>query len=332
MHFIERHKRIFFGLLVILMCVIVIQYRAPIDNIHYGVSFSEYRSDQMGVDWKKTFDATVDDLHIIDFRLASHWQYIEPQPGVYNFDNLDYQVKRLEDVGGTAILVLGRRQPGWPECHTPQWARDLSQNDRNEAQIVFMTNVVNHYKSSKAIVNWQVENEPFLSSFAYDECGPIDKAFFEKEIETIKNLDNSRHILVTDSGNIGTWFSAYKYGDLFGTSVYVYLWSPTLGAVESFLPPAWYRAKYNIMRILFGKKDALLIELSLEPWLLQPIKDTDIEIQMERMGLDKMQHIIEYASHTGLQKQYLWGVEWWYWLKEKGIAEQWNFIKNTVNS
>ena len=35
------------------------------------------------------------------------------------------------------------------------------------------------------------------------------------------------------------------------------------------------------------------------------------------MSLEKFQENIEFAKKTGLDKIYLWGAEWWYWLKEK---------------
>jgi hypothetical protein len=44
------------------------------------------------------------------------------------------------------------------------------------------------------------------------------------------------------------------------------------------------------------------------------------------MDLDRMDNIIEYAEKTRFEYQYLWGGEWWYWLKEKhGVEEYWEY-------
>jgi hypothetical protein len=36
------------------------------------------------------------------------------------------------------------------------------------------------------------------------------------------------------------------------------------------------------------------------------------------MDFKKFKENIDFAKKTGLDTIYLWGVEWWYWLKEKG--------------
>ena len=35
------------------------------------------------------------------------------------------------------------------------------------------------------------------------------------------------------------------------------------------------------------------------------------------MNLEKFRDIIDFSSKTGFRQFYLWGVEWWYWEKEK---------------
>ena len=37
----------------------------------------------------------------------------------------------------------------------------------------------------------------------------------------------------------------------------------------------------------------------------------------------KFDEIIDYAKQTRYEKQYLWGGEWWYWLREQGDASFW---------
>ncbi len=292
--------------------------------ITYGMSFNTMYADELGLDWQETYDAILDELKVRNLRLAAHWPMIQPTGETYNFTELDYQVKRAEEVGANVVLAVGRRLPRWPECHIPEWAKELSQQERDEAQMRYMETVVNRYKSSPAVTVWQVENEPFLEIFAFEHCGELDTDFLDKEIALVRELDGTRPILVTDSGNLGTWRGAYSRGDMFGTSVYVHFWNPEIGQFRTFLPPWFYRVKDNLMEILYGEKKTVLIELSAEPWLLEPIVDVPVETQFARMNLEKFEDIITYAEGTHYDMQYLWGAEWWYWLHLQGRDEMWN--------
>lgn len=305
----------------------IAQYRKIPDNISYGISFSEFKSRELDLDPIQAFDAIVDDLGVREFRLSSHWPIVEPRNDEYDFSFLDYQIKRLEEVEGSVILTLGRRQPAWPECHIPEWAAEMNKAERNLELLSMIEVVVERYKDSPAIEYWQVENEPFLSAFAADECGPLDRDLLKREIDLVKTIDPTRDILVTDSGNIGTWVGAYRAGDLFGTSLYRYFWTPELGIFESRLPISFYRLKYNLIKMIYGKKPAFLIELAGEPWLTQKIVDTDIDTQISRMTLDMLKESIRFASKTGFDVQYLWGGEWWFYMTKHGHPEYWNYAK-----
>ena len=78
------------------------------------------------------------------------------------------------------------------------------------------------------------------------------------------------------------------------------------------------------MGVLYGEKPTILVELSAEPWLLEPIVDVPLDIQFTRMNLEKFEDILTYAEKTRYQEQYLWGAEWWYWLKVQDKPEMWN--------
>jgi hypothetical protein len=41
------------------------------------------------------------------------------------------------------------------------------------------------------------------------------------------------------------------------------------------------------------------------------------------MNPTKFDEILDYARETRYDTQYLWGAEWWYWLREQGRAEMW---------
>lgn len=320
-------KRILYwsiGLVVVSLFALWLLVQKPVpEQITYGMSFNTPYARELGLDWRETYDALIDDLQVRHFRLAAHWPMVEPVPNVFNFAELDYQIKRAEEVGATVVLAVGRRLPRWPECHIPTWVRELSLAEQQSVQLRYMEQVIRRYQNSPAVVMWQVENEPFLNVFATEQCGELNVPFLEKEIALVRELDTTRQILVTDSGNLGTWVGAYRRGDVFGTSVYVHFWNPELGQFRTVLPAWAYRVKDNLMKTFYGEKPTVLIELSGEPWLLEPITDVPIEVQFTRMNLQKFEDILSYAEATRFDTQYLWGAEWWYWLSLQGHPEMW---------
>lgn len=302
---------------------VLLSYGKNPDRISYGVSFSKQYSDELGLSWKEIFIATLDELHVKKLRLVAYWPMVEPEKGNFSFTELDFQMNEAKKRNANVILAIGRRLPRWPECHVPDWAKDLKWEDQKKEIIAYLTEVVERYKSYENLIYWQAENEPFLSVFAKENCGDLDEAFLHEEIAVVKRLDPQRQVLVTDSGNLGLWYGAWRSGDIFGTSAYLYLWNPTIGEVKSFYLPSFYKIKKNLATLLLGRKRTLLIELSLEPWLLEPIAGASLDVQLDRMGIDKWNEVVLFAKKTGFDEQYLWGVEWWYYMKGKGHPEYW---------
>lgn len=306
-------------------------------ELTYGASFSKFHSDELKLDWKEVYLALLDDLKVRNFRLSAHWPDTEPEDGKYNFSELDFQVKEADERNASVILAVGRRLPGWPECHEPEWlgsrlsAFSFQQDAKEFKQkelLEYIEAVVNRYKSFDNVKYWQIENEPYFTAFSRAACGPLDEDFFKEEIDLVRKLDPDRPILVTDSGELGTWHKAYRGGDVFGTTMYLYIWNRTIGPFRYPITPAFFRIKQNIIGALFGKKPSLVIELSVEPWLLQPIIETPINVQLERMGADKFDETINFSQETGFDTLYLWGAEWWYWMKtEQSHPEFWERAK-----
>ena len=324
-------RRIYIGigivgalLAVVAMVLFILALKPVPETITYGMSFNTPYARELGLDWRETYDAILNDLGVRHLRLAAHWPMVEPAEGVYNFSELDYQIKAAEAVGAEVVLAVGRRLPRWPECHIPDWIRDQVWEEQKAAQLTYMQKVVERYRDSPAVVMWQVENEPYLSVFAFEHCGELDEAFLRQEVAFVRSLDASRPILVTDSGNLGTWFGAYELGDVFGTSVYVHFWNPELGQFRTVLPPWFYRAKEGLVSLWHGEQETILIELSAEPWLVEPIVDVPLDVQFTRMNPEKFADILDYAQATRYERQYLWGAEWWYGLLLQGEEEMWN--------
>ncbi|MFA6338822.1 MAG: endo-1,4-beta-xylanase [Candidatus Paceibacterota bacterium] len=330
-------RKIFFILGAILLLIIIALFALSISSIPdknlYGVSFNvSYANELLGSNWKDAYIEMLDDLKVKRLRLAAQWSLVEPTKDNYDWSALDFEINEAQKRDAEVILAVGRRLPRWPECHTPDWAAKISWEEQKKEIESYINEVVSRYKDYSNIKYWQVENEPFLKAFAYEQCGDLDVDFFNKEIALVKKLDPTRKIIVTDSGNLGTWYGAYKRSDVFGTSVYVYLSNPITGPIRTFLPPSFYAIKKNFISLFLGNKPIILSELSLEPWLLKSIKDTPIDEQIKLMNIDRFNEVVKYGKGTPFEQQYLWGVEWWYYLKLNDHPEYWDRVKEIFNS
>ena len=86
-------------------------------------------------------------------------------------------------------MAVGRRLPGWPECHTPDWADKLPLDQQKIKLLSYIETVVNRYKKSPAIRYWQVENEAFLAFFSGALCGRYSGGlddFLKEEISLVR--------------------------------------------------------------------------------------------------------------------------------------------------
>ena len=168
-----------------------------------------------------------------------------------------------------------------------------------------------------------MENEAL---FAFGECPWQDKKFFQKEVQLVKSLD-SRPVVITDSGEWSFWFTPARLGDMVGITIYRQVWSEQLNSYRTyFLPPVFYGRKALLIKLLFGKK-VICTELQAEPWGPKLLYDVPPEEQKKTMNLEQFRKNIAYAKRTGLNEFYLWGGEWWFWMKKEGYPEIWQEAK-----
>jgi len=71
-------------------------------------------------------------------------------------------------------------------------------------------------------------------------------------------------------------------------------------------------------------KKVFVAELQAEPWNFRQIYELPAYKQLETMNPEEFAKTIEYFKQTGLEEAYLWGAEWWYWLKtSEGDERMW---------
>jgi hypothetical protein len=298
--------------------------------ITFGVNFSRYKAEYWGLDWKKTYLEILDDLKVKHLRLSAYWTEIENKPGIFDFKNLDWQINEAEKRGVKIILAIGWRLPGWPECHTPDWAKNLSKEEREEKILNLLEKTIKHYKTYSSIWAWQVENEPFLKKFGI--CPEPDRNFFEKEIKLVKSLDN-RPIIVTASGELSNWFKEAYYGDILGVTLYRVVYSELFKTYfKYFYPPFFYNVKKKLVNLFIGPKEIIVTELQAEPWIKGGLKEIEIKEHFKTMNLNRFRSILKFIRKTKFNKFYFWGVEWWFWLKNQGYPLIWEEAKKIFES
>ncbi|MDP2930836.1 MAG: beta-galactosidase [bacterium] len=301
------------------------------EQITWGVDFSQKHARDLGLDWKEVYLAYLEDLKVKQIKLSTAWDLLEKERGEYSFSDLDWQIEQAEKYGAKVILVIGMRTPRWPECHFPGWARDLPKQELQQSVLKLLENAVLRYQKSPNIWAWQVENEPLL---VFGQCPKRDKDFLKKEIDLVKSLDPlKRPIIVSDSGEWSLWLRIADVGDILGSTLYRRVWMDKFNMYTSYyFPPIYYHRKAEIIKKFFNK-EVIVVELQAEPWGPKLLYDISLEEQQKSMTLARFSDNIEFARRTGLDTFYLWGGEWWYWLKEKqGDDSFWNKAKDILTN
>jgi hypothetical protein len=196
--------------------------------------------------------------------------------------------------------------------------------EQNDAVLGFIEQAVQRYRDNDVVRYWQVENEPFLN---FGECPDFDAAYVDEAIATVRGLD-SRPIVVTDSGELSLWVKAARRADVFGTTMYRHVWHKWVGVYTYPIPPEFFRIKRALTQLIVGTKPMVVIELQAESWLHRQPYETSVSDQFESFNPTRFEEMIAYASQTGFDTFYLWGAEWWYWLKEtQDTPQMWEYAK-----
>lgn len=316
-------------IITIIILAIIAFFLVPGDKPRetvFGVAFSKIQAERLGLNWQEAFIALLDDLKIKNFRLASYWSETEPQNNKFHWENLDWQINEINQRNGKIVLVLGRKQFRWPECFIPDWANAISLEEQREEVLQFIEETVNRYKGEKNIWAWQVENEPL---FPFGICPERNAKFLDKEIERVKELDSSRPVIITDSGEMSLWIKTAKRSDIFGTTLYRIVKNRVIPGYLSyeFVPASFYHKKAAIIKWMFSDlQEIIIIELQAEPWGMLELDP--LEQQFQTVNFERFKRNIQYAQEVGYKETYLWGAEWWYWMKiKKEHPEFWEYVR-----
>jgi hypothetical protein len=288
-----------------------------------GATFSTKYSRELGLDPRKVFTASLDELGVKRFRIPVYWDEVEPQPDEFQFEEIDWLIDAATQREAELIPAIGIRVPRWPECHAPKWAQNLSKEDRERHTLDFIRAVVTRYRANPTIIAWQVENEPLLTTFG--ECPEPDREFLKSEVALVRELDN-RPIIITESGEFSSWLRTVGISDILGISMYRVSWNRFLGYIYYPLSPGFYRYRADAVRPLTS--NVIVTELQAEPWAPDGILGTPHKEQYRSMDPTRLKENISFVARAGFREAHLWGIEWWYWLREtRHEARMWELGK-----
>jgi hypothetical protein len=303
--------------------------------LNAGVTFSVPYAKELGLNWRETLTAALDDLHIRSFRIPAYWSEIQPtdeQQFVWN--DLDFEMNEIGQRNGRVTLVVGAKVPRWPECWMPTWVKNKSRSGEHASRLNYIKEVVLRYKDHSALQYWQVENE---SMFDFGLCPKPDFDFLKQEITLVRSLDPTHQVATTDSGELSTWLRVGPLVDRLGVSTYRRVRTPWNGTWDySFIPTYWYARRAAFVHPWV--KQVYVSEFQMEPWTDDPIQATPIQTQLDFFDLPQMKNNFAFAERMQINDISFWGVEWWWWMKTtKGDSRFWDeaktfFIKQTYEN
>ena len=309
------------GLVLLLFAFFNLPSSAPREDVSLGMTFSSRYATGLGLDWKETYLALLDDVGVKKMRLPVYWDLVEKEQGTYDYADVDWQLAEARKRGVDVILTVGLKVPRWPECHIPEWARE-DDAVRRKGILHFIMQTVGRYQNDPSVSTWQVENEPFLP---FGICPAFDVSFLEQEVALVKAMDQSRPVLLTDSGELSLWLGAASRGDKFGTTLYRDIYSKKVGGYFTYpIGPNFFHFKAWLVRTFAHQNNLMVIELQAEPWANGWVVDVPLPEQFKTMNENKLRDNVRYAKQVGFSEVYLWGGEWWYWMKvQKGYPAVW---------
>ena len=140
-------------------------------------------------------------------RLGAYWNRMEPKPGIFQTDELDWQIEVAESAGKQIILCLGALKTfGYPEFFVPE--HYLNQPflehslvgpseypDLLRAATEFILRLVERYKGQPSILAWQLEHEA-VDPLGVEHSWRLKAGFVEREVQALRKADPTRPVIM----------------------------------------------------------------------------------------------------------------------------------------
>jgi hypothetical protein len=171
-----------------------------------GLSFRPLQAEALGLDARTTLRLLLDyPFQIV--RLGAYWSRIEPEPGAFRPDELDWQIDAAEQAGKQIILCVGPVKTfGYPEYFVPahRLSRPLPERHRIApsafpsllaAATEHLARLVERYRDRSAIVAWQLEHEA-VDPLGVEHSWRLDASFVAHEIAALRQADPTRPVML----------------------------------------------------------------------------------------------------------------------------------------
>jgi hypothetical protein len=171
-----------------------------------GMSFRSPQVSELGLDARTTL-RTLLTYPFQLIRLGAYWNRMEPEPGIFHTDELDWQVDAAEQAGKSIILCVGSlKNFSYPEFFVPAHhlrrpfqegtlVKPSAYPSLLNAATAFITRLVERYTNRKGIVAWQLEHEA-VDPLGVEHTWRLDTSFVEKEVEALRKADPARPIMM----------------------------------------------------------------------------------------------------------------------------------------
>lgn len=206
----------------------------PRQSTLLGISFRPPQVAALGLDAR----ATLQTLLTYPFqlmRLGAYWNRMEPKPGAFHPDELDWQIDAAERAGVQVIVCIGPLKTfSYPEFYVPEHhlGQPLREHTRIkpsaypslvEAATAFIARLVERYKDRRGIVAWQLEHEA-VDPLGMEHSWRLDAAFVAEELKALRAADPARPIMM--NGFLPTslpvllsqWWQTRDQGDSLATA------------------------------------------------------------------------------------------------------------------
>lgn len=305
------------------------------DGMELGVNFSCRRAQALvpDTDCDALFAALLDDLGATRVRLAIYWDELEPERGRFDFGQVDRFIAAAEERGVTIVPILGMKSTYRPEFYLPAWLEagrlppgTSPADDAGiaAATLAMLTAAVEHLAPSDAIEAWQVENEPDVHPDDDTSGWSVPDAFLAREIAAVRAADpRHRPVIVTDDTSQfwqRGWIRLLGMADGIGLSFYTRRpdsMFPGEGQSRRFDhgalgPDIWHQ----VTRAHLEDRRVWIVELQAEPWQNRPVEELRPD-DIISISPGRMRDNVALARRTGADRAYLWGAEWWWYMRER---------------
>lgn len=312
----------------------------PAPVVQIGTSFSPARAQYLGLDWQQSYERLLA-MHFKVIRLSAYWSESETM----GYDRLDWLMERSREAGQPVVLSVGMKGLGWPEYYIPSEYQPVNAPDGGDVTqdpavkagaLIFVEQTVLRYQDNPMLVAWQVENEPMNPAGLHRWW--IDPKFVAQEAAAVKQLDDSRPVIVNAFGSFNMLFDRLSdrngidfskllgfesntaenqslmsigKGDILGLDIYTRIGYTWLGQDKVANADSGWATQAGHWRNQAVKqgKQAWIMEAQAEPWETTPKtladpKSTSASDIAKRF--DKLQA-------QGFSTILLWGAEYWLW-------------------